>query len=123
MDELFSPKNSGPEGGAEPTVSLDPLLDLRIERRAWELRAAQWRAWRLAELAFGQEVTVRLGGGGGPKWFRGLLTLDVPFADIHDHKERESLFLSWVSRDPVLVRVPFIYVFQPSVVRSDPGER
>jgi hypothetical protein len=122
MDELFSPRSNGPDGASEPTASLDPLLDLRIERRPWEVRAAQWRAWRLAELAFGPGVTVRLGGSGGPKWFRGLLTVDVPFRDIHDHRERESIFLSWVARDPILVRVPFIYVFQPSTVRPDPGE-
>ncbi|MFC1660318.1 hypothetical protein ACFL3S_02480 [Gemmatimonadota bacterium] len=117
MDELFSPDRRGPESGVEPTVNLDPILDLRVERRPWEVRAAQWRAWHLAEMIFGPEVRVRLAGRGGPSTFRGLLTLGVPFSDLADHRAREALFMSWVARDPLLARVPFIYVFEASTVQ------
>jgi len=118
MDEMFSPKRRGPEGGPEPTASLDPTVDLRLERRPWEIRTAQWQAWVLAEAAFGPEVQVRLGGLGGPKTYRGLLTVRVPFPSLPAHREREALFMSWVDTDPVLSRLPLIYVFEPWKTRS-----
>jgi hypothetical protein len=93
------------------TTLIDPILARVHERDRWETRAAQWRARHLAEAVFGGEVEARLGGraSGGP--FRGLLHLHVPFAALPDHRAREALFLAAAARDPVLARVPFLYVF------------
>jgi hypothetical protein len=97
-------------------VSLDPILQRRLERSPWEVRSAQWRAWALAEAAFGGRVRTHLAGKAGYASFRGLLTVVVPFRDLDDHRYRESLFLAWVSRDPVLARVPLVFVFEPDPV-------
>jgi hypothetical protein len=114
MDELLRRRPGGESGGPEPQEHLDPLLERREDRRPWELRAAQWRAWVLAEAAFGSRVRVSLAGRRGAMGFRGHLTLDVPFHDLGEHRRRESLFLAWAGRDPVLARVPLLFVFQPS---------
>jgi hypothetical protein len=113
MDELLSGRPGGEMGLPEPTESLDPFLQRRLEERPWELRAAQWRAWALAQEVFGKGVQVRLAGGGGSQGFRGLLTLDVPFTTLGDHRTRERIFLSWAGADPILTQVPLVYVFQP----------
>ena len=113
MDELFRPRPGNAPDDPEPMEHLDPLLERREDRRPWEVRAAQWRAWVLAEAAFGPDVRVSLAGRRGAMGFRGHLTLDVPFQDLGDHRRRESLFLSWAGRDPVLTRVPLLFVFQP----------
>lgn len=113
MDELF-PKAAGlPPDGAEGMEHLDPLLERRLDRKPWEVRSAQWRAWSLADAAFGVGVQVHLSGRTGYQGIRGLLTITVPFQDLSEHRSRESLFLSWASRDPILTRVPLIFVFQP----------
>lgn len=123
MDSLFSKGGDGPDGGPEPTVSIDPILDRRLELQRWEVRAAQWRAWSLAEAIFGGEVQVFLTSKGGPKTFRGLLTLSVPFSDLPRHKEREAIFMACAGRDPVLSAMPLIYVFQPLVVEGGAGSQ
>jgi hypothetical protein len=51
-------------------------------------------------------VTGRLRGP-----FRGLLHLDVPFRDLAEHQARERCFLSAAAQDPVIARVPFVFVF------------
>lgn len=120
MDSLFSRGGEGPDGGPDPTVSIDPILDRRLELQRWEIRAAQWRAWALAEAVFGREAQVHLTSKGGPKAFRGLLTLTVPFSDLPRHREREAIFMACAGQDPVLSTMPLIYVFQPSMVNSGP---
>jgi hypothetical protein len=118
MDELFSL----PPGGSwwdspEATEHLDPTLDRRVLRRRWEVRCAQWRAWVLAEAAFGPPVLVTLSGGAEVQSFRGLLNLRIPFRNLEDHWNREALFLAWAEKDPVLARVPVVFVFEPAPVR------
>lgn len=115
-DELFPPIPGGVPGDPQGIVHLDPLLERRIERHPWQVRSAQWRAWALAEAVFGPEVRTQVSGMGGYGTFRGLLTLTVPFENLEDHRRRESLFLAWASRDPVLTRVPFVFLFQPRPV-------
>lgn len=113
MAELFSPSSAGGSWeGPEATEHLDPTLDRRTSHRRWEVRSAQWRAWLLAEAAFGAPVRVTLAGGGEYQSLRGLLTLTVPFRDLADHHRRESLFLAWAGQDPVLFRVPLVFVFE-----------
>ncbi len=116
MDEIFTPRAGppGPDPGAQEHV--DPFIARRVETRPWELRSAQWRAWFLAEGVFGSGVTVALVGRPGYPSFRGLLYLAVPFKDLTDHTKRQSLFLSWAGEDPVLSRVPLVFVFEPKPV-------
>ena len=86
----------------------------REELRArWEVRAAQWRARALAESIFGRVSEMRMTGirAGGP--LRGLLRLDVPFADVEEHRDREARFLAAVETDPVLSHVRLVYVIGP----------
>jgi hypothetical protein len=115
-DDLFFPRPPSFPGDEEEIVTLDPLLERRVERSPWQVRAAQWRAWALAEAAFGAGVRTSLSGRGGHTPFRGLLTVTVPFRELDDHRYRESLFLAWVSRDPILTGVPFVFLFQPEPV-------
>jgi hypothetical protein len=63
-------------------------------------------------------VEVRLSGRVGYQSFRGLLSVTVPFRSLADHRAREHLFLSWASRDPILARVPLIFVFDPAPVST-----
>jgi hypothetical protein len=41
---------------------------------------------------------------------RGLFVLDVPFQDLEAHRAREAKFLALTAGDPLLVRVPLVYV-------------
>jgi hypothetical protein len=41
---------------------------------------------------------------------RGLLCLDVPFDDLEAHRTRESAFLASAAADPLLSRIPLVYV-------------
>ena len=115
FDDLL-PRPPGTLEGSEDIVTLDPLLEKRLERYPWRVRSAQWRAWALAEAAFGEGVKTCLAGRGGYVGFRGLLTVSVPFRGMEDHRRRESLFLSWAGRDPVLRAVPFVFIFHPEPV-------
>jgi hypothetical protein len=116
MDEIFNNSPGGQTPEPEATQHIDPFLARRVETRPWELRSAQWRAWVLAEMTFGEKVAVSLVGRPGYKNFRGLLYLRVPFRDLDDHTARQSLFLSWAGIDPVLSRVPLVFVFEPNPV-------
>ena len=116
MDELLHPFGGGQPNEPETTESIDPFLARRVEHRPWELRAAQWRAWALAEMAFERNVEVSLVGRPGFPAFRGLLHISVPFLDLGDHEERQSRFLRWAGEDPVLERVPLLFVFEPNPV-------
>lgn len=115
-DDLFFPRPASLPEDPEGIVHIDPLLERRLARNPWVVRSAQWRAWALAEAAFGEGVLTHLAGVGGYRPFQGLLTISVPFRTLQDHARRESLFLSWVSRDPILARVPFVFVFDPDPV-------
>jgi len=115
-DDLFFPRPPGIPDDPEEIASLDPLVARQLERSPWRVRSAQWRAWALAEAAFGEGVRTRLTGMRGYGSFRGLLTVTVPFRALEDHRNRESMFLAWASRDPVLTRIPFLFVFHPEPV-------
>ena len=102
----------------EPTGTLDPTLDRR-EYRAWEVRAAQWRALEVAEAIFGDGVRVALAHYPGRGPFAGLLHLDVPFTDLARHQELERVFCSCAGLDPVLSRIPFVFAFAPLLAALD----
>lgn len=108
-----------PEGGAERSDRPDPRLQTRLteeERRSrWEVRAAQWRAIELARAAFGGEIRGSMLGMRGAGPMRGLLHMSVPFGDLERHRQREARFLSLVDADPLLSRVPLLYVVGPDV--------
>ena len=95
-----------------PRLQQRPLSD--SERRArWEVRAAQWRAREPAEAVFGRvgESTLLGAKAAGP--LRGLLRLQVPFADLDQHREREARFIAAVAADPVLTHIRLVYVVGP----------
>ncbi|HUP53592.1 MAG TPA: hypothetical protein VM198_14010 [Longimicrobiales bacterium] len=95
-----------------PRLQHRPLSD--SERRArWEVRAAQWRARELAELAFGRVGESVLVGAMADGPLRGLLRLGVPFADLDQHREREACFMAAVAADPVLAHIRLVYVVGP----------
>jgi hypothetical protein len=84
-------------------------------RARWEVRAAQWRARAIAEAVFGRVgesslVSIRPRGQ-----LRGLLRLEVPFDDLGAHQEREARFVAAVEADPVLSRVPLVFVVMPGL--------
>jgi hypothetical protein len=79
----------------------------------WEVRAAQWRALELARAAFGAEARGSMVGMRHHGPMRGLMRLDVPFDDLAAHRRREAHFLGLVGEDPLLSRVPLVYVVGP----------
>jgi len=92
------------------------------QRRAWRVRAAEYQARALAELVFGDDVPTHLTGGpaalvpgaeGDAGGFQGMVSLDVPFVDLDVHRHRERLFRAWAARDPLLSRLPLVFVFRP----------
>lgn len=87
------------------------FIEERLQR--WEVRAAQWRAHELAQSAFGAGVHMSMTGLRHNGSLRGLLRLDVPFEDLETHLDREARFMASVSLDPVLTRVPLLYVVGP----------
>jgi hypothetical protein len=99
------------DDGRPWTALVDPTLARELEQDRWEARAAQWRARALAEAVFGGEVEARLEGHTIRGPFRGLLHLSVPFGGLAEHRGREAAFLAAAARDPVLTRVPLLYVF------------
>lgn len=117
-----------PDGEPERTEHLDPERQIETERVGWTIRSAQWRARALAEEAFGGEVEVSLQPGSpaaaaaSAAPFRALLHLRVPFDDLERHRFREGLFDAWAARDPVLARVPFLYVFEPRPAGAGGGK-
>jgi hypothetical protein len=118
----FVPSRPSTQGSRdEPTTLFDPRLHEAWQEQRWELRAAQWRALALAERVFGAGVRASLSGSALEGAFRALLHLDVPFDCIDRHRDLEARFTAAAGMDPVLVRVPFIYVF--SGVEPDRGGR
>lgn len=119
MNELVPRPPLLPGGDPERTEHLDPNREIRESRYRWTLQSARWRARELAETIFDGEVAVRLqseslgAGAAGGFPFRGLLHLDVPFHDLELHRVRERIFTACAGDDPVLSRVPFLFVFNP----------
>ncbi len=94
------------------------LLGVRTEAERigrWEVRAAQWRALELARSAFGAEARGSMIGLRHQGPMRGLMRLDVPFEDLDEHRRREANFLGMVGADPILARVPLVFVVGPDV--------
>jgi hypothetical protein len=114
VSEVFPSPPARPQERREKTVHIDPTLGIEEARLRWETRTAQWRARELAETIFGGEVTARLSGHTTRSSFRGLLHLDVPFTSLERHRSLEAVFLAVASRDPVLARVPLVFVVGPS---------
>lgn len=106
-----------PGGGDERSDLPEPRLQgvlTEAERRGrWEVRAAQWRAMELAAAAFGPEVRGALFGVRHGEGLRGLLRLDVPFETLPAHRSRERAFLDMVAEDPLMSRVPLLFVVGP----------
>ena len=101
-----------PDGPYPAQLERALIHEDRIQR--WEVRAAQWRAHELAERIFGPVLGMKLLGLRRTGPLRGLLRLDVRFDDLDAHLEREARFLAAARRDPVLTRVPLVYVVGPS---------
>ena len=78
------------------------------------MRAAQWRARELAEAVFGSVSRSSLIGLRPEGDMRGLLNLEVPFVDLPSHRSAECRFMAAVEADPILSRIPFVYVFGPA---------
>lgn len=106
-----------PDGGGERSDRPDAPLQERLteEERLGriEVRAAQWKAVELARMVFGRDVGVAMVGLRTRGPLRGLLRLDVPFETLERHREREGVFLSLVGQDPLLARVPLVYILGP----------
>lgn len=106
-----------PSGGDEDAGLPEPRLQgilSEAERAArWEVRAAQWRALELAGAAFGPGVRGTLLGLRPRGNLRGLLKLEVPFADLDAHRRREAAFLGMVGTDPLMARVSLVFVVGP----------
>ncbi len=105
------PHGSSPEPD-HPRLHQQPF-SLAERRARWEVRAAQWRAREIAEIVFGgvSESSLVSLRSDGP--LRGLLRLEVPFLELGVHRARESRFLAAVESDPVLARIPLVYVIGP----------
>ena len=82
-----------------------------LHAEAW---AARWRARELAEAVFGGVARARLVGLREEGAYRALLQLDVPFDDLSTHQLLERRFVAAVERDPILSRIPLVYVIGPA---------
>lgn len=104
--------HGAPADEDHPRLGSAPLTP--AERRGrWEVRAAQWRAREIAEAVFGRVAGVALTGLRAEGSLRGLLCLEVPFADLERHRDREARFLAAAEADPILAQVRLVYVFGP----------
>lgn len=87
----------------------------REERRQLDaVRVAHWRARELAVHVFGSVARSALLGGRSTGPIRAILRLDVPFEDLSAHRDRERIFFASVRSDPLLARIPFVYVVGPA---------
>ena len=106
-----------PSGGDDRSDVPEPRLAGRLTKAdrvgRWEVRAAQWRALELAHAAFGPGVRSTLMGLRIEGGIRGLLKLDVPFHELDAHREKERAFLGMVDADPLMARVPLVFVVGP----------
>jgi hypothetical protein len=95
-----------------PRLQQRPLSPAE-QRARWAVRAAQFRAHEIAESIFGRVRSSSLLGlrAAGPQ--RGLLEMRVPFDGLEAQLAREASFLAAAREDPILARVPLVYVFAP----------
>jgi len=107
-----------PGGGGDRSDRPEPHLQGPLTRAEqvgrWEVRAAQWRALELARQVFGSEVRGSMIGVRPRGPMRGLMRLDVPFDELVRHRAREVRFLAMAGVDPLLARVPLLYVMGPA---------
>lgn len=103
--------DDGITGVPEPRLGGVVTAAERLAR--WEVRAAQWRALELAQEVFGADVEGSLLGLRASGGIRGLMRLQVPFHTLDDHRSREGRFLALVGADPVMARVPLVFVVGP----------
>lgn len=117
MSSFLPHRARGPDPASEATPLHDPRQERVQAEQRWELRAAMWQAAFLARSVFGRDVAVRLSECilEGP--FRALLHVEVPFEGLSGHREREARFTAAAGHDPILARVPFVYVFSPLTSR------
>ena len=114
MSGFLPLRPSGGDGdGASPEPRLREILTEEERAARWEVRAAHWRALELAHTAFGPDVHGTLLGIRTRGALRGLLQLDVPFTDLEAHRRREAAFLGMVGADPLMARVPLVFVVGP----------
>lgn len=113
MSGFLPPDARGLEPERPHPSQIDRRRTVEDVRRSWEVRAAQWQARALAEAVFDGPVTCTLTGMRAGQPWRGLLRLDVPFDDLESHRTLEARFLASAGRDPLLSRVPFVYVIGP----------
>lgn len=104
-----------PWGGSERSDRPHTTIQVRRseeERRfRLEVQAARWRALELARANFGEEARGSLMGvRRGAPWC-GLLHLAVPFEGAERQRSREARFIAMASADPLLARVPLLFVF------------
>ena len=108
-----------PWGGDERSDLPEPRLQGVLSREEqvgrWEVRAAQWRAMELAHAVFGEGARGTLLGIRHVGGLRGLFKLDVPFHSLDAHREKERAFLGMVDADPLMRRVPLVFVFGADV--------
>jgi hypothetical protein len=67
----------------------------------------------LAQSVWGPGVRSTLLGTRATGALRGLLKLDVPFRTLDEHRDGERTFLSLVGGDPLMERVPLLFVVGP----------
>lgn len=113
MSSLFPPTSGGEEPPEAPESSLQQVLTEEERVARWEVRAAQYRAHELALESFGAPVRMHLMGMRTRGAMRGLLEMGVPFRDLPGHRAREARFMAAVGADPILSRVPLVYVLGP----------
>jgi len=100
----------GDERSDRPETRLQGIRSDSEVLGRWEVRAAQFRALELAREAFGHTARGSLMALRHRGDIRGLLCLDVPFDDLDAHRRRESTFLALAAADPLLSRIPLVYV-------------
>lgn len=84
-----------------------------VRKERWKVRAAEWKVLELVQLVFGADASVRLARYPARATFRGLMSVQVPFLNLTDHRLREAVFLALAGGEAVLEQVPLIYVFDP----------
>ena len=113
MNPLVPRRASGADVPEVPDTTLIQILTEEEHLARWEVRAAQYRAHELAQATFGTPVRMHLMGLRTRGGMRGLLEMGVPFSDLPEHRAREARFLAAVGEDPLLSRVPLVYVLGP----------
>lgn len=104
------PRGSGDE--PDPVSLVQEIREEARRTREWA-QAARWRAGAIAEAIFGDGVVPRLRYARGAAGFQALVELEVPFASLERHREKEHRFVHEAGRDELLSRIPTLFVFSP----------